>query len=547
MDRVPAERSEAPPSPTRIHQNVTKSAPEYLRLYTERVPAAEAPSGHGIAALAELCQAFEQATGWPLRYMTGEVSHHDPDLMWSAPVNPGVGTALGHFRMDRCGTGLAESAQRIELAVAGELAAAVAELTSELVRTRHALWQREAELAAGVPIVEHRQEKQHLAQRLEAVLQGGADAIGCQAAALYLLDDTTQALRLRAVWNLSHDRFTAPPRALRTATADLEALCGHAVVLEDARLFDHWNLPDTYPAAVCVPVSSPTVPLGTLWFFAEKKRPFSDHEVNIIEVIAGRLAADLEREMLLVQGAEKTKITHQLDAAERLQQNQLPQIAPLIEGWDIAGWTTQASRVGGAFHDWFVRSDDQLVIATADCLDSGLDAALSASGLRAALRAHAQYTLPPHQLLKRVNHSLWTGSAGDQYASLFCGLIDPLSGRFCFAAAGHPSGLLLRSSDVQSLVEPTLPLGLEPDTRYTLGERQVAPGDVLIIANQSVRDTVDDQGRPFGQAGLVQAIAGSLDATAETLAELMRDRLENHAHKANQDDRALLVIRRLPL
>ena len=42
------------------------------------------------------------------------------------------------------------------------LAESLAGLLGELYRTRNALWQREAELAAGVPVVQHSQEEQHL-------------------------------------------------------------------------------------------------------------------------------------------------------------------------------------------------------------------------------------------------------------------------------------------------------------------------------------------------------------------------------------------------
>ena len=55
-----------------------------------------------------------------------------------------------------------------------------------------------------------------------------------------------------------------------------------------------------YPAAVCVPVSTPTMLLGTLWVFCHKRRDFNDRETNMLEVVAGRLAADLERETLCV-------------------------------------------------------------------------------------------------------------------------------------------------------------------------------------------------------------------------------------------------------
>ena len=59
------------------------------------------------------------------------------------------------------------------------LAGSIADLLGELLQTRHALRQREAELAAGVPVVPHREEEKHLAARLEAVLRAGVEAVDC--------------------------------------------------------------------------------------------------------------------------------------------------------------------------------------------------------------------------------------------------------------------------------------------------------------------------------------------------------------------------------
>src|SRR6185436_7888036 len=135
-----------------------------------------------------------------------------------------------------------------------------------------ALWRREAELAANVPVIPHSAEEEHLASKLQATLRAGAEAVRCQAAALYLLDDATSELKLRSSWNLPFGSLLRPARPLRGAVADLEALLGHAVVLEDATMFESWKAPHEMPAgaAVCVPVSTPTMPLGTLWLFANE-------------------------------------------------------------------------------------------------------------------------------------------------------------------------------------------------------------------------------------------------------------------------------------
>src|SRR5581483_503446 len=152
-------------------------------------------------------------TGWPLSFIYGALPSRDREPMWSAPVDPGVGIPPGHVAIDLAASAAPEAGgdlARIELSAAGELAGSIAQLVERVLRTEQILWQREAELAAGVPLVSRPQEQEHLATRLQSVLKGGAQAIGCEAAALYLLDESTAHLNLRAMWNLPRERCTAP-------------------------------------------------------------------------------------------------------------------------------------------------------------------------------------------------------------------------------------------------------------------------------------------------------------------------------------------------
>ena len=327
---------------------------------------------------------------------------------------------------------------------------------------------------------------------------------------------------------------------MATATADLEALCGHAVVLDNREMFEAWNVPEAFEAAVCLPVSSPTTPLGTVWFFADHPRDFSDAEINLLEIVAGRLAADLEREVLLTAGAEKAKLSRQIEAAERIQQNQLPRIAPLVDGWQFAGWSEQAGALGGNFYDWLVRGDDQVLLAVGECLEGELAGALTACSLRSAWRAHSEYDLPPHRLLERANHALWNGSAGDQYGSLFCGQIDPTSGRLTYAAAGHLSAVLLKRGSWHSIVEPSVALGQDPESQYASRQALLSQGEVLVVMSAGVREACDLEQRPLGLSGLARMLAERMNEPARALAETIRQRLQGETA-----DRTVLVLKRL--
>ena len=368
--------------------------------------------------------------------------------------------------------------------------------------------------------------------------------MGCQAAGVYLLDAATTELKLRSAWGLPLDRFTAPARPLGTSTADLEALAGHAVVLEDPKLAFEWNPPERFAAAVCVPISSATAPLGTLWIYSSMARPFSDAEVNIAEIVAGRVASDLEREMLLAEGVEAAQLKRQMADAQRLHLDQTQRVAPSIDGWEVAACTWPAGRLGGDFYEWYVQPDGTLSVALGDAVEQGLAAAMFAGAGRAAVRAWCETTPQPHLLLAGVNRTLWSTSAGDQVASLFCGWIDTAAGRLRYATAGHPGVILLRPGSWESLTLAALELGREPNTEYEPQQRQLQPGDVLLIVSGGVRDARDVDGHPLGDRMLAESMLAYLDLPADRLLEIAGSRVQADATANPARDRSVLVVKR---
>ena len=516
----------------------------HLRIFGEDNPSQPPPGGSEPRCLGEVLEAFREATGWSLRCLPPDASSQPTDLTWSAPVNPGVGNTPGHLRLDSVGLAAAGTVPQISRETAARLAAALTTLAEELARTQRALRRREAELAGCVPILTRPGDSARLAERLEAALRAGAEGVDCQAAALYLLDDATTHLKLRACWGLTPERLADPPRPLDGSLADLEAMLGHAVVLGDVELQKHFRAPESFPAAVCVPVSTPTTILGTLWVFSGNRRDFADRQTNVIELAAGRIAADLERESLLKASVDTTDLKRQLAAAERLQRNQLPTIPPLLDGWEVAGWTAQGQTLGGDFFDWFSLSGGLVGVAVGDVMQRGIDAALSASTLRAALRSHGQYLRDVDALLRQVNLTLWQGSAGDQFASMFCGLLETATGQIRYCVAGEPSIVLLRPGDWESLTHRTPPLGESPETSYRACQCSLRPGEALLVFSEGLRRALDAKDRGLGENDLTGPMTCSMDLSAQQLVALARRQLEAHAAAPADDDRTVLVVKR---
>lgn len=523
---------------------------KHLRLYTEQTPKPASSPIESVACLPELAQAFQATTGWQLQY-NGKASAQVEDgrrLVAVAASGPTSAAAVIGSGLDsRCQSQISDpeaGASAVQRDAVGNLAGMIGQLLGELLETREVLWKREAELAAGVPVVPQREAEKHLAERLQAVLQASVDAVDADAAALYLLDEATTKLKLRSSCGLPFERLIAPARPLAGALADLEAMLGHVVVIDRDDSADVWNMPEHFPAAVCLPVSTPTMLLGTLWVFDNTKRDFSDKQTNILEVVAGRLASDLEREMLLRTAMDGAKLQQQIGAAERRQRNELPTIAPMLDGWDMAGATTQAGDLGGALHDWSSLPDGLLAVSIGRAMDEGISGALTASALKTALRAHCRYHHEPETILQQLNLTLWTGSAGDRRASLLLGLVETATGLVRWSWAGGPSVVRLTGDGWQSLSRTAVGLGEGPEAQFEADDCLLLPGEALVIFTDTVRDATDSEGRVFGEAGLATALQSHLDLSANELLGMAQATFRKHLAVPPAWDHSILVIKR---
>lgn len=525
---------------------MTKNNPPYLKIHhgpvTAEVISREVDDRD--SQLSTLIRAFEQATGWSLLYQPMQMPLHrtmspvvlggDGQPVAQLTIVPSIDSGE-HFDESKPTVASVEHVR--------PLAASIAQLLSENNRLKHTLWQREAELATAIPVSSRPATEQHVAAKMQSVLKSGVDALHCTAAAAYLLDDATTSLKLRSSVGLPAHRLMDPPRPLRGSVADLEALLGHAVVLEDTRAMPHWQVPEDFAAAVCVPISSSSTPLGTLWLFNNSPRDFSCEETNLIEILAGRIAADLEREVLLNAGRDSREQSKHVQLASQWQSARLPNIKPMSDEFDVAGWTEQCRDLGGDFHDWLVLPDGRMGITVATAHDSFLTAGLSAASIQAAAKAHGQYPHNPASLLERIGETLYTTSAGDQFASMAYGLVDFDSATLELALAGDAGGLLVGAQAHQLLLPSSPRLGVNPDLKLPMIRRPMQRGDLLLLWSSGLQQTWQRHGMEASLEAVLNTLRRQKRDTASGVARRVQQLLQSW-NQPTRDDRSLIVLRR---
>jgi len=247
-------------------------------------------------SLPGLLNATRATTGIDIRFIRAGGSLPEDRFSFPAiPVDNRLGKTAGHLVI----YGAQETASPLSDRERETYTAALAELLGDVYRWQSALRQNEAAQASEIPVNCQVRPEEERYKTLRDQLKHTALIVKCQAAALYILNKAATLLKLRVVWGLPEEKLLEPPRDLRDSLADMEALLGQAVILNDNFLLETWNPPEDFPTAVCVPITSDSTIHGTLWFFSEVQRDFMPEELAVLEITAGRIAAEIEKTALV--------------------------------------------------------------------------------------------------------------------------------------------------------------------------------------------------------------------------------------------------------
>jgi phosphoserine phosphatase RsbU/P len=247
-----------------------------------------------------------------------------------------------------------------------------------------------------------------------------------------------------------------------------------------------------------------------------------------------------------------------LSIAREIQSGFLPDELPCPHGWELAARFRPAKQVAGDFYDGFDLLDGRrLGVVVADVCDKGIGAALFMALIRTLVRHTAQHTgigdpscdegvEPLRQAVIGTNRYLARNHNRQGYfATLFFGVLDPMTGMLLYINGGHNPPVLIRAAGGRFLLEPTGPaVGMMPDSEFAIGRTRMLPGDTLFVYTDGVSEARDAGGGQFGTDRMF-SIVGRPAASADVLLDRVDDRVRRHVGSAEQfDDITMLALRR---
>jgi PAS domain S-box-containing protein len=289
-------------------------------------------------------------------------------------------------------------------------------------------------------------------------------------------------------------------------------------------------------SAISTPLLASQGLLGVIVLGRGAGRPrFAASDVEMVEELARRLAVGL---------ANADTFAREHAIAETLQRSLLPGTLPQIPGVDLAVRylpATEGADVGGDWYDAFPLAGGRVGLVTGDVAGHNIASASIMGQVRSLLRGYAIDNPDPGRVLWRTNTAL-AQLLPDVLASVVYAVLDPATGDFTYANAGHPPPLLTTGPGQAEYLDGTVGtmLGACTDASFTTGHRRLSPGAALLCYTDGL---VEDRRRDIseGLTVLSETLQRSSPGSAEQTCATVQAALLGTARR--DDDVCLLTAR----
>ncbi len=225
-------------------------------------------------------------------------------------------------------------------------------------------------------------------------------------------------------------------------------------------------------------------------------------------VIAVLREADLAKVVKLreLELADAERLRGELELARRVQLAMLPDRLPSSDRIDLAVYSEPAYEASGDFYDVFELDPKagsavpQIALVVCDVAGKGVAAALVMSATRAALRAEAQRSPSPADVLASVNRTLAASLPPGLFVTLCYAVFDPPTSTLTYASAGHPHPLhwIAAERRVLELESYGMPLGLVDSSTYESSETVLRGGDAVVVFTDGLVEALDGEREMYG-------------------------------------------------
>lgn len=296
-----------------------------------------------------------------------------------------------------------------------------------------------------------------------------------------------------------------------------------------------------------VPLKSKGRMTGLITLFnSQSKSGFSQEDKRLLAIIATQSAQVIENARLLEEEQAYIRVQEELRLAYEIQTNLLPEKAPVIDGYDIAGRSIPAKVVGGDYFDFISMDKDRIAFCLGDVAGKGMPAALLMANLQATIRGQTLLNVSPKDCLEHANLLMFQNTSPDKFASFFMGILNNNSHQIFYSNAGHNYPLLFsKKKEIKRLESDGIVLGCLESYSFKEEKIVLEPGDLFLVYSDGIIEAFGEQEEEFGEERLIQVVLENWKDPAEKMVENILQAVRIFTGERPQmDDITLIIIRR---
>ena len=219
---------------------------------------------------------------------------------------------------------------------------------------------------------------------------------------------------------------------------------------------------------------------------------------------------------------EQRRVEVGFQIAREIQQRLLPQHAPQLAGFDIAGICRPTEATGGDLFDFVPMSDGTLGIVVADVSSHGFGPALIMVESRRVVRTLAATCHDLPTIMNGANQAIFEDTLPGVFVTAFFAHLDPRSRTVNYFGAGHEGYVIDVTGTRKTLESSSFPWGITDEFEYDSRPAvQLQPGDLLVLITDGFMEAMAADYSLYKIDRVLNVIHAHRDQSAAEILEIL--------------------------
>jgi sigma-B regulation protein RsbU (phosphoserine phosphatase) len=291
----------------------------------------------------------------------------------------------------------------------------------------------------------------------------------------------------------------------------------------------------------------------TFWDYTQLKLAESALARRTHDLTRANLAMHKEiAERKLVEKKLKEKqrqSARDLEVAAGIQQSLIPAHSPKVGSIQVAWSFKPCERIGGDIFNFLRTGGTYISFYMLDVCGHGVSSALISAAVSQFLQTNCELLCEhdqnfwPKETLNRLER-VFPFERFDSFFTIACLTIDYTDGNLTYGCAGHPPPILLHPQGALEILDVHGPvIGSGQNEGYRQVEKQLQPGDKIVLYTDGILDLPNSTGTFFGKQRFYNALEKHGDQHPQAIVDSLTRITNKFAGNAKiRDDISLMVI-----